>query len=697
MIPLETLSPNIRVRLYAGVNKKYLIHDAIFSDCTSNFISNPQPVTGETIEIKIRTAKDNADVVNFYTHDDVYPMKKTSSDNNFDYYSINIQIKSELSYYFGIYGLGGYHCYYNNQGAVRDVYTGYNFRILPDFKIPEWAQGAVMYQIYVDRFYNGDLTNDVVNNEYAYLSKGAKYIEKWDQGVATDDVCNFYGGDLQGVMNKLDYLQSLGIECIYFTPVFVSPSNHKYDIQDYDYVDPHIGVIVNDGGSPLYFEKFHNRYATKYIQRTTDKENLEASNALFCKLVEAAHSRGMKVILDGVFNHCGAFNKWMDKESFYFGKGYPNGAYRDKESPYHNFFKWYDENWPNNDCYDSWWGFDNHPKLNYEASEDLYNYILEVGRKWVSPPFNVDGWRLDVAADLGTSKEFNHKFWKDFRKSVKQANPNAIIIAEHYGEAADWLKGDQWDSVMNYDAFMEPITWFLTGMEKHSEEFRGDLLNNAMAFESAMRYYMSRFTYQSMYMSMNELSNHDHSRFLTRTNMKVGRLHTVGAQEADDGINKSIMFEAVTFQMTWPGAPTVYYGDEAGLTGWTDPDNRRPYPWGLEDKNMISLHKELIRLHKEYSALKNGSIRFLYMDYGVISYARWDNNDTIVVILNNNVNQKDILIPVWKIGCCGNVTFKTLILTCDDTFSTEDKKYSVENGFVKVTMQPYSSILFAVE
>lgn len=691
-MPFEIFSPNIRLRLYAGTNKNYLIHDAIFSDCTPNFVSNPQPVSGETIEIKIRTAKDNAEIVNFHPGNDIYQMKKTSSDSNFDYYSINIEIKNELSYYFSIYNHSGSHCYFNNQGAVREIYTGYNFTILPDFKIPSWAVGAVMYQIYVDRFYNGDTSNDVVNNEYAYLSKAAKHIEKWDQGMAVEDVCNFYGGDLKGVMDKLDYLESLGVDCIYFCPIFVSPSNHKYDIQDYDYIDPHYGVIVNDGGSPLFFEKFYNRYASKYIQRTTDKENLEASNKFFSELVTAAHERGMKVILDGVFNHCGAFNKWLDKEGFYTGNGYPPGAYRESESPYRDFFKWYDENWPNNDCYDSWWGYDNHPKLNFEASEELYNYILEVGRKWVSPPYNVDGWRLDVAADLGSSREFNHKFWRDFRSAVKDANPDAIILAEHYGEAQDWLKGDQWDTIMNYDAFMEPITWFLTGMEKHSEEYSENMLCNAMAFESAMRYHMSRFTYQSMYISMNELSNHDHSRFLTRTNMKVGRLHTLGAQEADSGINKNIMFEAVTFQMTWPGAPTVYYGDEAGLTGWTDPDNRRTYPWGCEDEIMLSFHREMIKLHKKYSALKSGSVQFLFLDYGVISYSRWDSNDTLVVILNNNKAPRTMSVPVWKVGIT-NIALKTLISTGADSFSLEETFYSPENGALKITMPPYSSIV----
>ena len=162
---------------------------------------------------------------------------------------------------------------------------------------------------------------------------------------------------------------------------------------------------------------------------------------------------------------------------------------------------------------------------------------MKIARKWVSPPYNADGWRLDVAADLGHSPEYNHQFWREFRRNVKEANPNAIILAEHYGDPKSWLKGDQWDTVMNYDAFMEPITWFLCGVEKHSDEFRGDLLGNYDAFKGAMNYHMSRFLRPSIDVSMNELSNHDHSRFLTRTNRKVGRLHTMGADAADQGVD----------------------------------------------------------------------------------------------------------------------------------------------------------------
>ena len=169
-------------------------------------------------------------------------------------------------------------------------------------------------------------------------------------------VREFYGGDLQGVLDKMDYLEGLGIDVIYFNPLFVSPSNHKYDIQDYDNIDPHFGKIISDEGELLSPEQHENRYASRYINRIANPQNLNASNELFIEVVKEAHQRGIKVILDGVFNHCGSFNKWMDRERIYENvEGYEKGAHISKESPYHNYFHFYDENaWPYNPSYDGW-------------------------------------------------------------------------------------------------------------------------------------------------------------------------------------------------------------------------------------------------------------------------------------------------------------------------------------------------------
>ncbi len=667
---------------------------AIFSDATQGYRIPMEPMKGENVKVRIRTAKDNIDEAFLCFEDNKIPLEKEYSDDLFDYYYGNIPPHSEtVEYYFEL-NVGNLKCYYNKKGVIREPDSFYNFKIVRGFKTPDWAKGAVFYQIYVDRFYNGDTSNDVLDNEYIYIGEPVKQNKDWKKMPDAMDVREFYGGDLQGVIDKLTYLADLGIEVIYLNPIFVAPSNHKYDTQDYDYVDPHFGVIVDDGGEVLHEGAMDNSYATKYMKRIADKDNLEASNAFLAKLVEHAHQLGIKVILDGVFNHCGSFNKWLDREKFYEKSGYEMGAFSSKDSPYHSFFHFYNQDaWPNNPYYDGWWGHETLPKLNYEGSEKLYNYILGVAKKWLLPPYCIDGWRLDVAADLGYTKEFNHVFWRDFRDAVKSVNPEAIVLAEHYGDPSDWIEGDQWDTVMNYDAFMEPVSWFLTGMEKHSDEFRRDLLGNSKSFFDAMTHNMSRFHIQSLQVAMNELSNHDHSRFLTRTNHRVGRLNTLGSESANQGINKGIMREAVMIQMTWPGAPTIYYGDEAGLCGWTDPDNRRSYPWGEEDTALIDLHKVLIAIHKSYNALKTGSIKFLYGEYQVISYGRWDENDKFIIVINNHYESKDLEIPVWEIGINNNEIMQQMIMTTEEGFTQEEVPYHARKGKISITMPKYSAVL----
>ena len=673
---------------------------ALFCDGTEGYVYPPEPKENELVTFRFRTAKDDADRVGLVTSADTYVMEKECTQGEFDYYTFETRLGEEPFRYCFEVQSGTEKYYYGRCGISREILEYYNFVVVPGFSTPDWAKGAVMYQIFTDRFYNGDKSNDVETNEYYYIGDYSRRVTNWDKYPANMGVREFYGGDLQGVMDKLDYLQELGVEVVYFNPLFVSPSNHKYDIQDYDYIDPHYGKIVDDGGEVLPDGVTDNSQATKYKKRTTGLKNLEASNELFIKLVEELHRRGMKVILDGVFNHCGSFNKWMDRERIYEGEeDYEPGAYVSADSPYRSYFRFFKEgpeNWPYNGNYDGWWGHDTLPKLNYEDSVKLENYILYIGRKWVSPPYNVDGWRLDVAADLGRSNEYNHDFWKKFRRAVKDANPSALILAEHYGDPRDWLKGDEWDTVMNYDAFMEPITWFLTGMEKHSDEAREELLGNIDNFIGSMAHHMSNMLTPSLQVAMNELSNHDHSRFLTRTNHMVGRVEHLGPEAANEYVNKAVMREAVVMQMTWVGAPTIYYGDEAGVCGFTDPDNRRTYPWGREDYELIAFHKEAIRIHKEHPALRTGSLKILGGEENVLSYARFKGNDRIVIVINNRSERTEVKVPVWEAEIPAKCRMKRLLYSYKDGYTTEYEEYLVEDGEVVANMGPHSALVLGM-
>lgn len=690
-------------------NKNYIISmrpvfnkSALFSDTTRNYISPEEPAPYDEVRIRLRTGRNNVDAV-YIEHEEVsIPMHRIENGEALDLYEATIKLEDKkYSYCFRIQ-VGSINCFYDTRGFAKEISEYCNFVIIPGFKTPGWAKNAVMYQIFIDRFYNGDTSNDVLDHEYHYLGDYSRRVppEEWDKFPDSMGVREFYGGDLQGVLDKMDYLKSLDIDAIYFNPLFVSPSNHKYDIQDYDYIDPHLGKLQVDEGEVLSAGQTENSQATKYISRVTDPRNLEAANQLFIKVIEEAHKRGIRVVMDGVFNHCGSFNKWMDRERIYEkAKGYEKGAYVLKESPYHNYFLFQnkEEGWPYNATYDGWWGHDTLPKLHYEGDERLFDYMMHIAEKWVSAPYYADGWRLDVAADLGNGPESNHFFWTEFRKHVKKANPNAIILAEHYGDPSAWLQGDQWDSVMNYDAFMEPVTWFLTGMEKHSDDFRDDLLGNAEAFWNAIEYNKARMSEPSALTCMNEISNHDHSRFLTRTNHCVGRSGKCDLWRANQSVNKAIMREAVVMQFTWPGIATIYYGDEAGLCGFTDPDNRRTYPWGKEDHRMIAFHKAIIKIHKRREEFICGSIKSLAGEKNYLAYGRFTRRSVSVILINNNDFEIEVKVPVWIIGVPKKAYMKRLLLSDAYGFYEDGEMFEIKSGILYIKLPATSAEIISFE
>ena len=520
---------------------------------------------------------------------------------------------------------------------------------------PQWAADQIFYQIFPDRFARSLPREAEQDHVYYHHAAGQEIILRdWDEPVtAQAGGSTFYGGDLDGISEKLPYLKKLGVTALYLNPVFKAPSVHKYDTEDYRHVDPQFG------GDGALLRLRHN-----------------------------TQQLGMRLVLDGVFNHSGDSHAWFDRHNR--GTG---GACHNPESPWRDWYSFSDDGTALD-----WLGYASLPKLDYQ-SESLVNEIYRgedsIVRHWLKAPWNMDGWRLDVAADLGHSPEFNHKFWKEFRRVVKEANPEAIILAEHYGDAMSWLQGDEWDTVMNYDAFMEPVSWFLTGMEKHSDEFNQGLLGNSESFIGAMTYHMPAFYAPSLYTAMNELDNHDHSRFLTRTNHRVGRVANVGPYAAAENTNKAVLREAVVIQMTWPGAPTLYYGDEAGQVGFTDPDNRRTYPWGQEDQELIRFYKEMIAVHRRFPVLAMGSLKFLYHDYNVLSYGRFNQEEQVIVVINNRNERVHVEIPVWLTGINRSSVAKLTQVFATDAvgFSSEEKEIEAPAGILEMDLLPLSGVV----
>lgn len=582
--------------------------------------------------------------------------QRESAEALFDYYRVSLRLSERsVHYFFRIRDRNGRWFCYTRQGISRDegiVRGEEQFYLVPGLSVPDWSCGRILYQIFPDRFCNGDPDNDVLDDEYSYGGGHVQRVRDWRALPEADDTRRHYGGDLQGIIDHLDDLQALGVEGLYLNPVFVSPSNHRYDTQDYAHVDPHLGRIVRDGGELLAEGDQDNRHARRWQRRVMDPANLQASDEVLRALIRAAHERGMRVILDGVFNHCGSLNRWLDRGGAFAAAGSPQaGAWVAEGSPFHDFFTFSGGSWPGNDHYESWWGCDTLPKLAYEQSGRLVGEILETAARWVGPNEGADGWRLDVAADLGHSRAFNHRFWQAFRSRVRGENPEALILAENYTESEQWLQGQEWDTIMNYEGFLEPVSWFLTGMEKHSDEFRPGLLGNAQAFAAAMSWQgRDAVPVQCLYSAMNQLSNHDHSRFLTRTNHRVGRLHELGSAAASEGVSEAVLLQGAVLQMTWPGSPCIYYGDEAGLAGFTDPDNRRTYPWGEENQSLLRAHRELTRIHRSCSCLRRGAVKFLYARDGIAAFARFDERGSVIVLINASGRRRRRRIALYPGG-----------------------------------------------
>ncbi|NHN32030.1 alpha-glycosidase [Paenibacillus agricola] len=520
----------------------------------------------DTIHVRVRTKRDDVEEVTAETGDkydwarfyEEYPLKKTGADKMFDYWEASIRPPNKrVSYCFRIRA-GSETVWLTENGILhyRPMPTGgyYDIPYIHEVDlhmVPEWAKRAVFYQIFPERFANGDPSNDPANTE------------PWG-GKPT--YTNSFGGDLQGIINHLDYLENLGITALYLTPVFEAPSNHKYDTVDYKKVDSHLGSN----------EKLH-------------------------ELVEACHLRGIKVMLDAVFNHCSEhFPPFQDVLK--------KGAKSEYASWFHihSYPLSIHEGIPS---YDTFGFYGYMPKLN-TANPEVKRYLLEVAEYWVKE-VGIDGWRLDVA------NEVDHYFWRDFRDVVKAANPNAYIVGEVWNDSLKWLLGDQFDSVMNYPFSNKLLEFFSSS--------RMDGYN----FATSISGLLMRYPQQTNEVIFNLLCSHDTPRVMNRV-----------------GENKRRLKLCVVFLLTFMGTPCIFYGDEIGLTGGEDPDCRKCMEWdeSKQDRELYDFYKLLIALRRKHEVLVSGSFRFLKADHGDsrIIYERLNRRVHFTVWMNNT-EEKTVL------------------------------------------------------
>ena len=414
--------------------------------------------------------------------------------------------------------------------------------------VPTWVQDAVFYQIFPERFANGDTLNDPPGTE------------PWG---GTPRGNNYFGGDLKGIIDHLDYLHDLGINAIYLNPIFESSTNHKYQTKDYYKIDPHFG-----------------------------------DEKMFSRLLQECHSRGIRVVIDGVFNHTGV-------DFFAFADVRKNG----KDSKYATWFNIYSYpvGPPNKPNYEGWWGLGSLPKLMADTPE-VRKYLFGVAEFWTRK--GIDGWRLDVP------NEMSHDFWISWRNLVKGINPEAYICGEIWDDASPWLKGDQFDAVMNYRFRGACVGFF--ALENQ----------NAVQFDSILQVQRSEYPPQVDYALQNLIGSHDTERFLTLSGGDERRVRL-----------------AALMQMTYPGAPMIYYGDEIGMEGGRDPDCRKTMIWDSTkwNRELRSWYRKLIALRMKLPALRRGSFLTLAADSatGFYSFMRADERDTICVAINNGTSLID--------------------------------------------------------
>lgn len=421
---------------------------------------------------------------------------------------------------------------------------------------PKWVKDAVFYQIFPERFANGNKAND------------PKGVLPWGSKPTYD---NFMGGDLAGVRQQIPYIKSLGVNAIYFNPLFKASSNHKYNTADYMQIDPSFGT-----------------------------------NAEFKSLIGELHKNGIKVIIDGVFNHTGDDHVWFEDAK-------KNG----QKSKYWNYYTIWGfpvttDPKPN---YNAWWGFGSLPQLKAAENKEVQEHLYQVTEYWTKQ--GIDGWRLDVPNEIASDD-----FWRTWRKKVRAINPEAYIVGEIWEDGSHWLQGDQFDSVMNYQFRKAMLDFFAY------QQLSVDDLDNRLG--ELRRRYGQEVT-EAMF---NILGSHDVPRILS---------------EAGGDVKKAK--EATFFQMVYPGSPVVYYGDEVSMEGAKDPDNRKTMAWErTRNSDMLAFTQKLIKIRKANPALRGGDFRTVlrHNHFRQFAFVREDEGQKILVALNSGAEARDLTVKIGQ-------------------------------------------------
>ena len=472
------------------------------------------------------------------------------------------------------------------------------FRINLEESPPDWVPDQVFYQVFPERFRNGDPTISPRAGAYVLREEGPVRVKDWGEPIdPAKPNSEFYGGDLIGVRQSLDYLQDLGITALYLNPIFTSPSVHKYDTEDFEHVDPHLG----------------------------------GDHAL-ADLRAAATGRGMRLILDAVFNHTSDTHPWFNR----WGTHPEPGAYQCVNAPFRGAYTFHDAADPAS--YHGWLGAKSLPVLDF-GDPMVRRYFLDgvsaIARRWLRPPFSIDGWRIDVAPMLGegSGARHNDRVLLSLRRAVKDESPRAYLLGEHFAEATRWLQGDLEDGAMNYYGFTFPVRAFLAGQDVNYHPIDLD----AAGFDQWLTDARSRIPYANQLCQLNLLGSHDTTRFLTLV-----------------GNDCALMRLALVLLFTYPGVPCIYYGDEIGMTGRNDPYNRACFDWDQDhwDQALRGLVQNLAKLRRESPALRRGAYQTLLSAGDLFGFARFVGSEVVLLIVNRGTaTQAGLLVQLNSLPC----------------------------------------------
>ena len=588
-------------------------HESVHSDGTAAFVSNPSPALFEDVTLRLRMYE-NSPVKHVILRsmpngmerlDDMHIAKR---ENGFVYYEASLRMNEKrIQYHFYLVCEDAVYFYTQKEITTYLPDHTYDFVLLADYEQPAWVKKAVFYQIFPERFCNGDPSNDVRSGEYCQNGHPAIRMSSWNLPALPYNKAyclDFFGGDLQGIRQKIPYLKELGVTALYLNPIFFAPSSHKYDCLDYFHVDPHFGG---------------------------DQALADLSTAL--------HENGMKLILDISINHTGIAHKWFNRDGDWFDKSV--GAYNNPDALERKYYFINEDN-----TYHGWFNVDTMPTLNYtseELREIIYRGEDSVLKKWLKPPYNIDGWRFDVADTFARNDmvQLADELWPEICQSIKEVNPQAYILAEHWGDCAQYLQGGVWDSPMNYFGCGRVIRQFLGEpdlfMQKHPALRNIRYKMTADDVKNRILEHLAKLPYVIWENQFNLFDSHDTSR-----------LHN------NPAVNRDEYRGAVMFQFLLPGAASVYYGDEAEIDGYTDSMEgcRFPMPWdkditGCERYQLI---QKLAKLKSEYNALSGGSMKILYAEDYVFSLARFQEHDAFVLVISTEDEDKTIRLPLGAIG-----------------------------------------------